>query len=573
MDDLAHDTELIQTLALGFGLALLFGLAAVRLKLPPLVGYLLAGVVIGPFTPGVVADGGIAGQLSEIGVILLMFGVGMHFSIGDLLSVRKISLPGAIVQIGVATSLCVGLALLWGWSWGSGLVFGLSLSVASTVVLLRALESKGLVTSVDGKIAVGWLIVEDLVMVFALVLLPALAVTLGGSVPGSQSDTNVAVAVATTLLKVTLFGVVMYLGGLRLIPWLLGRVASAASRELFTLALLAIALGIAVGAASLFDVSFALAAFVAGMVISKSDLSHKASADSIPFQDAFAVLFFVAVGMLFDPKALIEHPLQVVAVFLVIVFGKSLAALLIVLVFRYPIKTGLHVAAGLAQIGEFSFILISLGLTYDLVPPEAESLVLAGALLSITLNPMIFATIGPIDAWLQRHPRLVAIFERSNVTDPLAKLPTKQTTLKDHVILIGYGDVGEPVARMLTDNNVPFVVIDQNRELILDLNSKGIPAICGDATRTGLLEHAHLHDARLLIVSVGNALDARLIIEHAHHVNREIEAIVRTHSEQEGKELQRLGTSRTVIAEREMARAVMEHTLQTFDMQAPESLK
>jgi CPA2 family monovalent cation:H+ antiporter-2 len=392
----SHETALITTVAAGFGMALLFGLAATRLRLPALVGYLLAGVALGPFTPGFVADAQLAPQLAEIGVILLMFGVGIHFSLRDLLAVRRIALPGAVAQIAAATLLGAGVGRLWGWSWATGLVFGLSLSVASTVVLLRALEERNASGSPEGRIAIGWLIVEDLAMVLALVLLPAVA---SSGAPGVTAG-GIAGLVAVTLAKVAVFVALMAFVGRRAVPWILERVAATGSRELFTLAVLAVALGIAVGAAFLFGVSFALGAFLAGIVINESDLSYEAAANALPLRDAFAVLFFVSVGMLFDPTILVSSPFRVLAVVGIIVLGKSLAALAIVLAFGHPSRTALTVAASLGQIGEFSFILAALGVSLGVLPAEARSLILAGALLSITLNPILFRAIDSLERWL-----------------------------------------------------------------------------------------------------------------------------------------------------------------------------
>jgi CPA2 family monovalent cation:H+ antiporter-2 len=385
-----HETVLVGTLAAGLGLAFVFGFAAARVRLPPLVGYLLAGVALSPFTPGPVGDTAMAGELAEIGVILLMFGVGLHFSFEDLLAVRRVAVPGAAAQIAVATALGAVGAHFWGWSWGTGIVFGLTLSVASTVVLLRALEQHRLTDSDDGRIAIGWLIVEDLATVLVLVLLPALAAPLGGK-PAAQSQGSLPIQIGMTLGKVAVFVAVMHVIGRRAVPWLLERVARLASRELFTLAVLAIALGIAAGAASLFGVSFALGAFFAGVVINESELSHRAAADALPMQDAFAVLFFVSVGMLFDPSVLIREPLRVLLVLLIVVVGKSLAAFGIVRAFGLTSATALTISASLAQIGEFSFILAALGRSLGLLPAEAESLVVAGALISITIHPFVFA--------------------------------------------------------------------------------------------------------------------------------------------------------------------------------------
>ena len=410
-----HEISLISTITAAFVAALIFGLAANRLRLPPLVGYLLAGVAVGPFTPGFVADGGLAGQLAEIGVILLMFGVGLHFSVADLLAVRRIAVPGAIGQIVIATAIGMWMVRAWGWSLGAGLVLGLSVSVASTVVLLKALEERNAVATPNGRIAIGWLIVEDLAMVLALVLLPAFAEALGGHVNADAHATGghgLVLTLVITLAKVTAFVALVLLVGSRALPWLLLRVARTGSRELFTLTVLAIALGIAFGSAKLFGVSFALGAFFAGMVLNESDLSHKAAANSLPLQDAFAVLFFVSVGMLFDPSILVRQPLMVLSVLALILVGKSLVALGIVLLLGYPLRTALIVSASLAQIGEFSFILGGLGVSYGLLPAEGLSLILAGALLSITLNPFVFAATDRVCGWLRSSPRLTSRVEK-----------------------------------------------------------------------------------------------------------------------------------------------------------------
>ena len=567
MGEMPHDTDLIAIFAVGFGLAFFLGLLATRLGLPPIVGYLLAGVAVGPSTPGFVADAELALQFAEIGVILLMFGVGLHFSVRDLLAVRKISLPGAVVQIAVATVLGIGLAhLWWGWSLGEGLVLGLSLSVASTVVLLRALEDRGLVETVDGKIAVGWLIVEDVAMVLALVLLPALALPLGGAAL-ADADASVGVAVATTIAKVVAFLATMFIFGRRAVPWLLGRVAGTGSRELFTLGVLAVALGIAVGASVLFDVSFALGAFFAGVLISESDLNHRAAADALPFQDAFAVLFFVSVGMLFDPSILVRQPLRVLAVLLIILVGKSAAAFVIVSVFRYPVRTALIVAASLAQIGEFSFILASLGRRLELLSPEGESLILAGALLSITVNPLIFGTLAGVERWVRRHPRIVDLLERP--AGQLAELPSgvEEHTLDGHAVLVGHGRVGAPVAEALEGQGIPYIVVEENRELAQALRARGLPVIYGDASRPGILDHAHLERARLLVVSAEDAFEARLIVDHAKAVNPAIDTVVRTHSDAERANLEAMGVGRAVVAERELAFAVIRYAFATYGVE------
>ena len=574
-----HETGLIALIAVGFGLAFVLGFLATRLRLPPIVGYLLAGVAVGPSTPGFVGDAEIASQLAEIGVILLMFGVGLHFSIRDLLAVRKISLPGAVVQITTATAMGAGLGSWWGWSLGEALVFGLSLSVASTVVLLRALEGEALTQSVDGKIAVGWLIVEDVAMVLALVLLPAFAVTMGGSAgtaaetigigagAAEESSPQLAVALATTVAKVVAFLASMFIVGRRAVPWLLARVASTGSPELFTLAVLAIELGVAVGAAALFDVSFALGAFFAGVVIAESDLNHRAAADALPFQDAFAVLFFVSVGMLFDPSILVRQPLRVLAVLMIILVGKSVAAFLLVAAFRYPVRTALVVAASLAQIGEFSFILAGLGRSLDLMSEEAESLILAGALLSITVNPLIFTTLGPIERWVRRHRRIADLLERP--AGSLADLPPSvdEQGLRDHAVLVGHGRVGAPVAEALDAQGIPYLVVEENREVVQQLRQRGLPVVYGDAARPGILEHTQLEFARLLVVAVQDGFQARLIVEQARRMNPAIDVVVRTHSDAARAELEEMGVGRAVFAERELALAIVRYAFAAYGVQ------
>jgi CPA2 family monovalent cation:H+ antiporter-2 len=561
-----HQTELIATIAAGLGLAFLFGLLAVRLRLPPIVGYLLAGVAVGPHSPGFVADISLAQQLAEIGVILLMFGVGIHFSLDDLMSVRRIALPGAAVQIAVATLLGAGMAHLWGRPWGAGLVFGLCLSVASTVVLLRALEDRGLVDSSDGRIAVGWLVVEDLFTVLVLVLLPAVSVYLGGKPPASAdpgSGAGLAATIAITLGKVAGFVVLMVVVGRRAVPWLLERVARLGSRELFTLSVLAVAVGIAVGAASLFGVSFALGAFFAGVVVNGSDLSHEAAADALPLQDAFSVLFFVAVGMLFDPASLVQHPLEVLTVLVIIMIGKSLAAFGIVLLFGYPLHTALVISASLAQIGEFSFILAALGLSLGLLPPEGHSLIVAGALLSISLNPLAFEAAARLSRWAQARPRVLAALERGTPDQPEAV--KDDTTLHDHAILVGYGRVGGSIGEALARSRVAYVVIEQSRELFESLRDRGVPAIYGNATRRMVLELARPERARLIIVTAPDPFQARAVLEQARRLNPSIASVVRTHSEEERAYLERAGVDMAVMGERELARTMARFALEVFD--------
>jgi len=533
------------------------------------VGYLLAGVALGPFTPGIVGNADVARQLAEIGIILLMFGVGLHFSIKDLMEVRAIAIPGAIAQIVVATGSGLALAVLWGWGTGAGLVLGLALSVASTVVLLRALEQRNMLDSANGRIAVGWLIVEDLAMVLALVLLPALAGALGGDARGVAAQfagDSLVTALFLTLTKVAIFVALVIIVGTRVVPWLLLTVARTGSRELFTLSVLAIALGIAYGSAELFGVSFALGAFFAGVVLSESDFSHQAAADSLPLQDAFAVLFFVSVGMLFDPGILLRQPLAVAAVLLLIVFGKSLAAFAIVLLRGYPVATALVVSASLAQIGEFSFILAGLGVTFGLLPPEGRDLILAGAILSITLNPLVFASIDPLLAWFRARPRLTALLERpgDRFSTPLDR--SEETGLRDHAIIVGYGRVGEIIGDALRAQKLAFVVIDENRRRVEKLRKQGLTAIYGDATAAGVLEDAGVSSARLLIVAIPQGFLKRRIIELAREANPQIDTAVRTHRASELAYLKDQGIGIAIMGERETAFGLLRYALSSLGL-------
>jgi len=557
-----HETALLATLAAGLGLAFLFGLGAARLKLPPILGYLLAGMAIGPFTPGYVADAGLAGQLSEIGVILLMFGVGLHFSIDDLLEVRRIAVPGAIGQIAVATLIGAGLAHLWGWSWGAGVVFGLCLSVASTVVLLRALEDRNALDSVDGRIAVGWLIVEDLVTVLALVLIPAMAPMIRGETELELSA--IAKVFGFTLLKVGAFVALMLVAGRRIVPWVLGKVVGTGSRELFTLAVLAIALGIAVGVAGLFGVSFALGAFFAGIVVSESDFSHEASTNALPLQDAFAVLFFVSVGMLFDPAVLFEQPWRVAGALAIVLLAKSLAAMAIVLAYRYSLHTALTIAASLAQIGEFSFILVALGVSFGLVPKEAQSLVVAVAILSITVHPAVFRIVDPLSAWVRARREISDVLERP--TDELTELPPNASDdeLRNHVVVVGSGRVGSPVVAELARHRVPYIIVEQSRERVEQLRNEGQPVVYGDATRPGVLTRVHLERARLVLVAAPDAYQARAMLALAKQLNPDAEVVVRTHSDAERVWLESHGASYAMVSERELAVSMTRYALRTF---------
>jgi CPA2 family monovalent cation:H+ antiporter-2 len=558
-----HSATLITTIAAGFGLALILGFVAVRLKLPALVGYLAAGIIIGPGTPGFVADVDIAGQLAEIGVMLLMFGIGLHLSPQELLSVRKIALPGAIVQIAIATALGAGVATWWGWPLAGAIVFGLALSVASTVVLLRALETKGILESVNGRIAVGWLIVEDLATVLVLVLLPPLAIALA---PGSAlSARDLGVALGKTLLEVATFIALMLIVGRRVFPWILWQVTRTGSRELFTLCVVAAAVSIAYGSAQLFGVSFALGAFFAGMVLRESQFSHRAAQETLPLRDAFAVLFFVSVGMLFDPAVVLKEPTKLLAVVAIIIVGKTFAAAGVVLLLRYPLSTALTVSVSLAQIGEFSFILAAVGVSLGLLPAEGQSLVLAGALISIALNPLLFSMLDPALRWLRSRSLLARRLERSD--DPLAELPTstERKYLANQVVLVGYGRVGRHIADAFQQRGIPFVVADQNRELVERLREAGQAAVYGNAAEPATLIQAHVAEARMLVIATPQTVEVRRMIQTARMLNPRIETVVRSHNEQEAALLEQEGGGRVFVGERELAGSMIEYVIERVE--------
>ncbi|SFD63823.1 YbaL family putative K(+) efflux transporter [Massilia yuzhufengensis] len=556
-----HELSLITTIAAALGFGLLFGMLAIRLKLPALVGYLAAGVLIGSATPGFVADVALASQLAEIGVMLLMFGVGLHFSMRDLLEVKGIALPGALLQIGVATAMGIGMAHMLGWSLGAGLVFGLALSVASTVVLLRALESRGVLDSMNGRIAVGWLVVEDLVMVLVLVMLPAVSGALGGK---GDAGTELLPALGKTLLQVGAFIAFMLVIGRKIFPWFLWRVAKTGSRELFTLAVIAAAVGIAYGSSALFGVSFALGAFFAGMVLRESELSHRAAEESLPLRDAFSVLFFVSVGMLFDPMVVVEYPLEVLATVAIIVFGKSLAAFVLVLVLRYPLNTALTVSASLAQIGEFSFILAALGMSLGLLPPLGQNLILAGAIISIAVNPLLFTAIEPLQRWMRERSELARKLESRD--DPLATLPmeTAHEKLSGQVVLVGYGRVGRRIAGDLSTRGVHFVVAEQNREVVERLRTEGIPAVAGDASEPAVLIQAHITHAALLVIATPDTFHVRRMVEIARMLNPSIQVVVRSHNESEAALLREETGGKVFVGEQELAASMTRHVMETL---------
>lgn len=560
-----HNISLITTLAAGFSMALVLGFLAERIRIPALVGYLLAGILIGPATPGFVADVNLASQLSEIGVMLLMFGVGLHFSLKDLLAVKGIAVPGAVVQMGIATLLGMLVTKWWGWSWAEGFIFGLSLSCASTVVLLKALETRGVLESMNGRIAVGWLVVEDLATVMVLVLLPPLAGILGGDAgeTGGASK-SLWVTIGQTLLQVAAFITLMLVAGRRLLPWLLWQISKTGSRELFTLSVITAAIGIAYGAAELFSVSFALGAFFAGMVMRESEFSHRAAQESLPLRDAFSVLFFVSVGMLFKPAILLEEPLRVLAVVGIIVVGKSIAALALVLALRYPLSTALTVSASLAQIGEFSFILAGLGHSLKLLSEEGMNLILAGALISIALNPVLFATVEPLRRWILSASETARKLERRE--DPYAMLPmtTERKYLEGQVVLVGYGRVGKRIAKALRQNGIPYIVVEQNRETVEHLRNQDVPAVSGDAAEPGVLIQAHIANAAMLVVASPDPLIVRQMIDTARTLNPAIEIVLRTHSEDESLILRKEGVGTVFFGEEELAKGMSRHVLERF---------
>jgi len=558
-----HDTALIVTLAIGFGAAFVLGLAAKRLGLPPLVGYLLAGILAGPYSPGPKPDVELAAQLAEVGVILLMFGVGIHFSFEQLIAVRRSAVPGALLRITLVSLLGLPLAWWWGWSPLAGLVFGTTLSVASTVVLLRTLEERNAVDTAEGRLAVGWLIVEDIAMVLVLVLLPAVAAPIGNAPLGLDLvDGKLGAALLLTLGKVGLFIGLMVVIGRRAVPWLLEHVARQGSRELFTLAVLAVAIVFAVGAAAVFGVSFALGAFFAGVVISESDLSHQAASDALPLQDAFAVLFFFSVGMLVDPAQIFSTPWKLAVVLGVVLLLRYGLVAGFLLWQRHPLRRALLVAAGLSQIGEFSFILAALAVSLDVLPREAEQLMLAAALISITANPLVVGGTRRLENFIHRRPRLRDVLERVGDADPLRALQIDpEAPLRDHVVLVGHGRVGSVVAYALSQAEIPYVVIEQDRALVERLREEGVHAIFGDATRALVREQAHCATARLLIVTTPDPFQARHIVKKARELRADLPTIVRTHSEQERRFLKAQDVGRVVMGEQEMAYGIAHYAL------------
>ena len=588
-----HDTPLITTIVAGLVLAFIFGMIANRFRLPPLVGYLFAGVLVGPNTPGFVADQALGAELAELGVILLMFGVGLHFSLKDLMSVRALAIPGALAQIALATLLGLGLATLLGWGIGAGLLFGLALSVASTVVLLKALQDRRLIETERGRIAVGWLIVEDLAMVLALVLIPAIA-SLNGADSGVHDpfvsfveriiggSVGIWGVLGLTVIKVAAFVGFMLIVGRRLIPWALHATAHTGSRELFRLAVLAIALGVALGSAVLFGVSLALGAFFAGMILSESELSHRAAQETLPLRDAFAVLFFVSVGMLFDPSIIITNPLPVLATVFIIIIGKSLAAFGIVLLFRRPMATALTISASLAQIGEFSFILASMGVSLAILPPEGQDLILAGALISIVLNPLVFWAVDLVRPRLEARvlQRKAEQMERDGVRiEPTDRVDAAEGPITsdapgeaavdrgapgadddvpdasnqiDHTVLVGYGQVGRVVAEGLKAAGSPVVVIEDSDHDVAAARAAGLEVVFGNAASSTVLKLANLEAAKTLLIAISNGFEAGTVCESGRKLNPGIRIITRAYSEEEDVHLRGLGADIVIRGEREI---------------------
>jgi len=560
---MTHDTSLITTIAEGLVFAFLLGLVAARLGVPLIVGYILAGVVIGPFTPGLVADPSIAQQLSEIGVSLLMFGVGLHFSIADLWRVRRIAVAGALVQIAFTAAITMLLVQAWGWGWKAGFIFGLALSVASTVVMIRTFEQRRQLDTPECQIATGWLIVEDISTVIALVVLPALAAVKGN--PSWDIASNVGLMVS----KVAAFVAIMFVVGKKAIPALLGGVARTGSRELFTIGVLAIAIGVAFGASVLFGISPALGAFFAGVIISESELSHHANSETLPLKEAFTVLFFVSVGMLFDPAILTTNPWHILAALAIVMVGKSVATLAIVLAFRYPLATALAVAASLAQVGEFSFVLVGLAASLRLVGPEAISIVVAVAAISICLNPLVFATVAPLNLWLCRQSRLTAFVEKRAA--PPTTDEGEHPSLDGHVVMVGFGRVGATIARAFDAAGIPYSVVEKDHALITELKRRGVPSVFGDASRPGVLAHSGIKTAGLLVIASPDCMQARSIIETARSLNPDVRICARTHDFRQAEELRRLGIDKVTMGEVELALEMSRFSLVSCEVKADEA--
>ncbi len=560
-----HSLTLITTLAVAFVLALALGFLAEKIKVPALVGYLVAGIIVAPTTPGFVADINIASQLSEVGIMLLMFGVGLHFSLSDLLRVKYVAVPGAIIQMGVATALGAWVAHYWDWPMGQCIVFGICLSCASTVVLLKALEARGILESHDGQIAVGWLVVEDLMTVLILVLLPPLSTMLGGH-PDSATvlDKPLWLTIIWTIGEVAVFIFLMLAIGKRILPWLLWQVAKTGSRELFTLCVLAVAIGIAYFASEIFHISFALGAFFSGMVMRESKYAHRAAIESLPLRDAFSVIFFVGVGMMFEPVILVDQPLRLLAVLAIIIVGKSLVAFILVMALRYPLHSALTVAVALSQIGEFSFILAGVGGSLGLLSPQGTNLVLAGAIISIAFNPIMFAMEGPVRRFLKAHCKFARISDAK--PDPMSVMPDEIESefIKGHIVLVGYAHSGPQILRDLKERKIAAVVIDNDRGIVEDLRKEGYKAVWGNATEPGALIQAHVQDAAIIIINLLDDLETRKIIETAKLLNAKLEVVLTTNVEENAIRARADHLGKVFVYQDVMATAVARYCMLRF---------
>jgi CPA2 family monovalent cation:H+ antiporter-2 len=551
---MSHENPLIAILVIGLGLAFFLGTLADRFKISLLVGYLLAGVAVGPFTPGFVANQGLVLQLAEVGVILLMFGVGLHFSVEDLAAVRTVAVPGALLQIVLTNLLGTGLGLLLGLPPGSAFLFGMALSVASTVVLLRALQERRLVETERGHLAVGWLVIQDLVTVLALVLLPIMAPLLKNEAANAPSWSELAFTIATTLGKVIAFVGLMLVIGRKAIPLALHYVAHTGSRELFRLAVLAVALGVAFGAAELFGVSFALGAFIAGMVLSESELSQRAAAETLPLRDAFAVLFFISVGMLFDPTVLVRDPLPLLGTLSVVLIGTPLVTLLILRLFRRPWSVAMTLSIGFAQIGEFSFILAALGIELGLLDERARDLILGASILSILINPLMFAALNRLKPWIDRRD---ATLPAAGEATPPVEVARVATTLTGHAVIVGYGRVGSLVVDGLLRDGWQLVVVETGDGAALALQDRDIEVFVGNAADPAVLELVNLKGARLLVVAIPNTFEAGQIVQQARLANPGIDIIARAHFDSAVEHLTQHGATTVIMGEREIALAMI----------------
>jgi CPA2 family monovalent cation:H+ antiporter-2 len=547
------ELAILVNLSVSLSAALVLGFITQRLRLSPILGYLAAGIMIGPQTPGFVADQTSAAQFAEIGVILLMFGVGMHFDLRDLLAVRRVAVPGAVGQILAATLLAMGATVAFGGSWGTGAIMGVAVSVASTVVLVRGLTDNGVLQTTQGHIAIGWLIVEDLFTVFLLVMLPAIAAAFQGGGAGA-----IGIAFAAAVLKIAVLGVVVLWAGRKVIPWILTQVARTRARELFTLTILALALTIAMGSSLVLGVSVALGAFLAGMVVGQSEVSHQAAADALPMRDAFAVLFFVSVGMLFDPSAIADHPALFLALLAVILIAKPLAAIAIVWSLRYSFRTALTVAIGLAQIGEFSFILADLASEHELMSVEGQSLLVACAIVSIAVNPLLFRAIVPLEAWLRRQPRAWRLLNGRSEARARAPIPKVEPAEGDdqgqsRAIIIGYGPVGKTASSILKGFGFKPVIVDLNVDTVADLSAAGESAVYGDAAQREILEAAGISTAKYLLITVPELETRTVVVIVARELNPDLRIFVRARYLEERAWLEEIGATEVCFEEAETA--------------------